>query len=555
MISQPAGRCVSLFSALVLLGTTASGQEILHEFHGAAPGDFLGWANSGAGDVNDDGYDDIAIGAPFADPNGSSSGLARVYSGKDGTLLHEWLGENAGDRFGQTISDAGDVDRDGHADIVVGILFYDGVAGNDTGAVRVYSGQDGSLIYHWDGDAAGDAFGDVVADAGDVNDDGWPDIVASSRLNDTNGASCGMARVFSGADGTTLYTWFGADAGDAFGGGLDAAGDVNDDGYDDVIIGARWDDPNGIDSGSATVFSGVDGSVLHFFPGGDPDDGLGNCVGRGGDLNKDGYDDVLVGIWRDDVTGTDTGSMIAYSGLDGSELFSFHGDNNGDRLGVWVSRAGDVDHDGWEDMLAGIFQNDHAASNAGALRIYSGKDGSMLFTVYGDGVGDELGVVAARAFDVNADGWSDVIAGAYWNDQTGLNSGMARVYSGAITVLPSVGTGLAGTNGVPELIAGGTLEAASPLTFKLNEARPNAVAHFIVGFAALNAPFKGGTMVPAPSLIISGLPTDDHGQFLLDATFPPGAPGGVSLYFQYWVTDPAGPQGFAASNGVVGVTP
>jgi hypothetical protein len=550
-----AGSLVSLVAGLVLAGgTAASGQALVHVFNGSNPADLLGWANSGAGDVNLDGYDDVVVGAPFADPNGSSSGLVRVFSGKDGSILHEWHGQQAGGRFGQTVSDAGDVDLDGYPDVIIGINFFDGEAGVDCGAAEVYSGSTGLMIYHWEGVAPGDVFGDAVADAGDVNDDGTPDLVVSSRLNDQNGESSGMARVFSGEDGSVLYTWFGA-GGDLFGSGLDGAGDVNADGHDDIIVGARWADLGGTNSGAAYVFSGFDGSVLHTFPGGAPGDGLGNSTAGGGDINKDGRADLLVGAWTTDTNGTDAGSLLVYSGLDGSPLFAVHGDMPADRLGVFVSTAGDVNHDGWVDFMTGAFGMDITASNSGAVRVYSGKDASIFFTVYGDNTGDELGVVVSEAGDVNADGWDDVISGTYWNDVNGMDTGSARVYSGPVTLLPTLGAGLAGTNGVPELIAGGTLVGGSPLTLKLNEALAGTSAHLIVGISALNAPFKGGVMLPAPNFILPGLPTDVHGQFLLDLLTPTGMPSGVPRYFQYWISDPAGAQGFSASNGATATTP
>ena len=148
-----------------------------------------------------------------------------------------------------------------------------------------------------------------------------------------------------------------------------------------------------------------------------------------------------------------------------------------------------------------------------------------------------------------------MVSGAYWNDANGQDSGTARVYSGTITPIPGVGTGLAGTQGVPVLIAGGTLAAGDPMTLKLNEARPFSLAYLIVGLGTLNAPFKGGVMIPSVDFMLSGLPTDKHGQFLLATPFPPGVPSGFSLWFQYWISDPAGPKGFAASNGAHGTTP
>ncbi|HEX5009554.1 MAG TPA: hypothetical protein VFY71_04060 [Planctomycetota bacterium] len=555
MISPFARHLGLALSTAAVLAAGAQGQAVITLINGDLPGDFMGWANSYAGDINDDGYDDVLVGAPFADPNGSSSGLARIYSGKDKSILFEWHGKFAGDRFGQMVSDVGDVNLDGFPDVVIDALFCDTPNGVDSGQVEVYSGADGSVLYTWDGDAAGDGYGDAVADAGDVNGDGLPDIAVSARLNDGNGETSGMARIYSGFDGSELYTWYGDHPGDALGNGLDGAGDVNADGYADVVMGSRWDDPNGLQSGSAQVRSGLDGSVIRKWDGWAAGVNLGNSTGAAGDVNLDGYDDVIVGVWKDNFNGDQSGTAVVYSGFDGSAIYTVHGEQPGDLMGTFVSRVGDANHDGWEDFAASPSISDFPFSGSGAICVYSGKDGALLYTVYGDGNGDQLGDVLGEAGDVNADGWADMISGAYWNDAAGKDAGTARVYSGTITQIPSVGSGLAGTKGVPVLIAGGTLAAGEPMTLKLNEARPFSLAYLFVGLGALNAPFKGGVMIPTLDLVLSGLPTDKHGQFLLSTPFPSGVPSGFSLWFQYWISDPAGPKGFAASNGAHGTTP
>jgi hypothetical protein len=118
-----------------------------------------------------------------------------------------------------------------------------------------------------------------------------------------------------------------------------------------------------------------------------------------------------------------------------------------------------------------------------------------------------------------------------------------------------VGQGLAGTHGVPELQAHGTLEAGSLLTFALDGALENTTATLVVGFTVLGAPFKGGVLVPQPSLLVSGLSTGAQGALALSATWPAGVPPAFTLALQAWLADPAGPAGFSASNGVVGTTP
>ena len=110
---------------------------------------------SGAGDVNGDGFDDVIVGAHLDDNNGESSGSARVFSGFDGSVLYTFDGDSAGDRFGDSVSGAGDVNGDGFADLIVGTRFDDN-NGDGSGSARVLSGSDGSVLYDFDGDSAGD---------------------------------------------------------------------------------------------------------------------------------------------------------------------------------------------------------------------------------------------------------------------------------------------------------------------------------------------------------------------------------------------------------------
>ena len=144
-----------------------------------------------------------------------------------------------------------------------------------------------SQIYTFDGDSAGDELGRSVSGAGDVNGDGFDDLIVGFR----------GARVFSGADGSIIYTFHGDSAGDQFGYSVSGAGDVNGDGFDDLIVGAQGDDNNGTTSGSARVLSGVDGSILYTFNGDSASDWFGNSVSGAGDVDGDGYADLIVGAF------------------------------------------------------------------------------------------------------------------------------------------------------------------------------------------------------------------------------------------------------------------
>ena len=118
-----------------------------------------------------------------------------------------------------------------------------------------------------------------------------------------------------------------------------------------------------------------------------------------------------------------------------------------------------------------------------------------------------------------------------------------------------LGQGLAGTHGLPVLVGSGDLSAGSTVTITLSNALENATAGFVLGLSALNAPFKGGTMVPNPDFIIPGLTTTGTGSLTLSSTWPAGVPPGFLTYFQEWIVDPAAPKGFSASNGLSGAAP
>ena len=300
-----------LGSARVFSGKNGKGLFI---FHGNFPEDQLGYSVSGAGDVNGDGLADVIVGAPYAKKK--NKGTAWVLAGPDGSVLHAFHGDSPDDHFGWTVSGAGDLNGDGFGDLLVGAPFDDKDSKFDNGSAQVFSGKDGSVLYTFTGDSSGDFFGSSVSGAGDVNGDGFADVIVGTPLDDNNGTDSGSARVFSGFDGLDLYTLDGDSPGDVFGFSVSGAGDVNGDGYADVIVGARWDDNNGTDSGSARVFSGVDGSILYTLDGDSPNDYFGVSVSGAGDANADSYGDLIVGAIRDDNNGNGSGSARVISGCD-----------------------------------------------------------------------------------------------------------------------------------------------------------------------------------------------------------------------------------------------
>lgn len=135
-----------------------------------------------------------------------------------------------------------------------------------------------------------------------------------------------------------------------------------------------------------------------------------------------------------------------------------------------------------------------------------------------------------------------------WN----VGADNVRLYTDPFT---DVGGGLEGINGVPNLFGTGTLAPSSPMTLHLQLAKPLSTTTLIIGLSALNAPFKGGVLVPNPAVVIYNLPVSNLGALNLSGTWPANIPSNTSFWFQHWIVDAVGAAGFSASNGLKGTTP
>jgi FG-GAP repeat protein/VCBS repeat protein len=399
--------------------TVGGGFDLLHHWDGWAANDGFGKSVSGAGDVNGDGFNDIIVGAPDGSTGGvAAPGSVYVYSGEDGSQLYRWDGGASADAFGISVAGAGDVNLDGFDDLVVGAASASPNGVSRAGSTYVYSGADGALLYQWNGRMAEDFFGRAVAAAGDVNRDGYADIIVGTFLADPGGVVlAGSAYVYSGLDGSLIYQWDGHAAIDYFGFSVSGAGDVNGDGFDDLIVGAPQTDPRGMtDAGSAYVYSGADGSLLYQWNGQAAGDIFGFSVSKAGDLNGDGFSDLIVGArWADPGGLVAAGSAYVYSGADGSLLYLTHGKVKGAQFGNSVSSAGDFNGDGITDVVVGAIRTETTGTlDPWSAFIYSGTDGSLLYQATSDPIYFNLGVTVSGAGDLNGDGYDDVVVGSNW---------------------------------------------------------------------------------------------------------------------------------------------
>jgi hypothetical protein len=341
------------------------------------------------------------------------------------------------DQFGHGVASAGDVNGDGYADVIVG-AHANGAGGVGAGAVYVYVGgntMDNTADVTITGAVVNEMFGWTVASAGDVNGDGYSDVMVGTPV------SPGSVYVYLGGNpmNTVADVTMTGGAGDYLGSSCSSAGDVNGDGYTDVIAGAASNDAGGTNAGRAYVYLG--GSSMNnvadiTMTGAAANDYLGCWVASAGDVNGDGYADVIVGAYGNDTGGADAGAAYVYLGassMDDVADVTMTGATAGDWFGYRVASAGDVNGDGYSDVIVGVPRNDAGGTDAGRAYVYQG--GSAMnnvvdVTMTGAAAGDNFGFSVASAGDVNGDGYADVIVGAYYNDLAFANAGAAYVYQG-----------------------------------------------------------------------------------------------------------------------------
>jgi len=394
-------------------------------------------------------------------------------SSLDGSNGFRLDGMGLGIHSSRSVSNAGDVNGDGFDDVIVGVSdaypngVYSGssyvVFGKASGfsATMHLSSLDGSNGFRLDGVTEYDQSGRSVSSAGDVNGDGFDDVIVGAFGANDSGSSYvvfGKASGFSATmglsslDGSNGFRVDGV-AHDLSGVSVSNAGDVNGDGFDDVIIGAQQADSNVYDSGSSyvvfgkasgfvasMVLSSLDGSNGFRLDGVAEYDNSGSSVSNAGDVNGDGFDDLIVGAWRADPNGYSSGSSYVVFGkasgfsatmdlssLDGSNGFRFHAELEAAlaRSGPSVSSAGDVNGDGFNDVIIGVSDARYNGYYSGSSYVVFGKasgfsatmdlfslDGKNGFRLDGVTVGDYLGYSVSTAGDVNGDGFDDLIVGA-----------------------------------------------------------------------------------------------------------------------------------------------
>ncbi len=469
-----------------------------------------------SGDINGDGFDDVIIGTYQADPHGNDSGETYVFfgsasgfsatfelsalNGSNGFVLN---GIDAGDRSGWFVS-SGDINGDGIDDVIIGARNAAPNANSNAGEAYVFfgsasgfaasielssllpiNGGDGSQGFILNGIDNGDNTGNSVA-SGDINGDGIDDVIIGATDGDPNSNSnAGETYVFFGASGgfsatfnlSTLngingFILNGIDAGDQSGVSV-ASGDINGDGFDDVIIGAWQADPNSNNSaGEAYVFFGAAGgfstmfnlSTLNgingFILNGIDNSDLSGFRLASGDINGDGFDDVIISAWQADPNSEgDAGETYVFFGaaggfsatfnlstLNGINGFILNGIDAGDNSGYGIS-SGDINGDGFDDVIIGARFGDPsgetyvffgASGGFSATFDLSTLNGINGFILNGIDAGDNSGWSVASG-DINGDNIDDLIIGATNANPNGSSSGETYVVLSCSTGCCTVG--------------------------------------------------------------------------------------------------------------------
>jgi hypothetical protein len=443
---------IVIFSLVLILTQNLRAQQLLQSFIGEATNNYFGGSVSGAGDVNGDGYDDVIIGATGYN---ATTGRVYIYFGSNSTVNTPnviMTGEGTNNQFGISVSGAGDVNGDGYDDVIIGANSFNSY----TGRAYIYFGgssMDNIADIIMTGEDIDDEFGCSVSGAGDVNHDGYDDVIVGARGYYSSSTGIGRAYIYYGGSSMNSkpdVIMTGEETFNYFGHSVSGAGDVNGDGYDDVIVGAY-----GYNSLQGRVYIYYGGSIMNntadvTMVGEGTNSDFGVSVSSAGDVNRDGYDDVIVGAYRyDSWTGR---AYIYYGGstMDSLADVTMTGEGTNNYFGGSVSESGDVNKDGYDDVIVGANRYN---SNTGRAYIYFGgnnMNGTADIIMTGQGIGDYFGRSVSKIGDFNKDGYNDVIVSA---SRYNSNTGQAYIYTFVSTFVVQ--------------------ETGIPTEYKLNQNYPN----------------------------------------------------------------------------------
>ncbi|MBO9616705.1 MAG: FG-GAP repeat protein [Dyadobacter sp.] len=421
------------------------------------PDAMMGFAVAGAGDVDGDGFSDVMAGARFYSNGQALEGAAFVFKGSangvitaNPTIIE---GNQVDARLGHALSSAGDVNGDGFSDIALGAYMYD-KGSNNEGAVMIHYGSANGIntipSLTLESDQIEAQFGISVACAGDVNGDGYADLIAGARYYDKGQLNEGAAFIYQGSSAglnPVPLSVLESNQGDAWlGSAVAPAGDVNGDGFSDVLVGSYAFDHGQTDEGSVFVWYGEPGGIKQYaayvLEIDLPKVQFGYSVAGAGDVNGDGFDDVIVVANKFDNGQANEGAAFIYHGsLNGISMAAttiIESNQSGAQLSS-ASTAGDVDGDGYDDIVVGIplYDVTQPAADEGAVMIFHGSPQGVAkvpkLIINGSQPKAKFGSDVSTAGDVDSDGYDDIIIGEPeydWDPLSNENEGRAHVFHG-----------------------------------------------------------------------------------------------------------------------------
>lgn len=461
------------------------------------------------------------------------------------------------------------------------------------------------------GDAAGgfqghlldddDGFGSAVTRIGDLDGNGVDELAVGAPRDDDGGADRGAVWIlFRGAGGKVLRAqkisstqglFQGAlDDGDSFGHAIACVGDLDGNGLSEIAVGAPGDD----DGGSVIFPDPSVGAVWILYLRRDGKvgkhakisattgelagplnelDRFGSAIAPMGDFGGDGTVDIATaGAVPDPITFEPIGyAIVAFMDADGTiatatELQQPAGAK--DAFGSSITSIPDIDGDGFQELVIGAHRYDGSGSNRGAVWIaymlpagivksYSRIDDNSSAFEPDLADGDALGfsVHGLGDDDGDGDGQPDLFVGAIGDNGFGQDRGAVwRLSLSDGTWDATLSTGTSGQTGTPSLVGSGPLLPGTATRISLTKGAPGQPAWLVAGTRRADAPFLGGVLLPEPQLIRGPYQVRADGTVTLHARWPAGVAPASTLYYQMWIADAAGPQGYAASNGLSSTT-
>ena len=470
MLTPYSRRLCALAAGLSLFVGSASGQSPAptRTLPSPTPQDYAWFGGElvPAGDVNADGVPDLIVGAHAFDTDDvPNAGRAFVVSGSNGAhvLTLDSPNPEENGRFGRRAAAAGDVDGDGHADILVAA---DGEGGDwFNGRVYLFSGDGGALLRTYASPSGLPVtwFGYSVANVGDVNGDGVPEHLIGARFDGDDTTQPGRAYLFSGATGALLRTHAGADPNQLadYGSVVAALGDVNGDAFPDYAVSAV-SEPGaaGLRVGRVYVYSGWQGHLLYTIapPAPRENGSFGGAVAALGDVTGDGRAEFAIAGTIDPVNGrTNAGTVYVFSGATGALVRTVlpPTPTEDGLFGQPLLPAGDVDRDGRADLYAAALVGTPGASARQGYFI-SGATGAIIapvLTPYGSA---GFGTAFALIGDLNNDGQLEFTVGSPGEDwESGVRRGVVHYYRTG----PFAPVTVAGPQGWRLLAASGPLQS------------------------------------------------------------------------------------------------